>query len=145
MIGNGSSSAVYAARKGKRLNQECVAKVFKENSKNYECGQKYIFQAIFKRSKLCHPAILRFGGINFASFEDPKLQPTIFLEYCENGTFRDIKKNIENDFFYSLEEWTPTKKYISLIGISHGMYYLHENGYENINLDIEKVLFDSFL
>lgn len=62
-------------------------------------------------SKLSHPAILKFVGLNFRSFEDWSiLQPTIITEYLKNSSLKIIldseKQNLAD------HNWTPTKKCI---------------------------------
>lgn len=58
-------------------------------------------------SKLSHPAIIKFVGLNFRSFEDWSiLQPTIITEYLKNGSLKIIldseKQNLatKNTYVY---------------------------------------------
>lgn len=103
-------------------------------------------QMMFLRESLIlrnlhHPAIIKFIGINFQGFTDSrKLSPTIITEYMKNGSLKSVldkeKKSIAD------LEWTPTKKYISLLGISNAMKYLHEHNILHRDLKPENVLVD---
>ena len=85
--------------------------------------------------------MIKLEGLNFVSIKDPsKFQPTILLEYCRNGTLQTIISNERKSIF--VNEWTPTKKYISLLGITHVMQYLHENGIIHRDLKPNNVLLD---
>ena len=125
-IGKGCYASVYVVRR-KNDGHEFAAKISREKSINSVYDQKYILRESSIQHKLNHPAVIKLEGLNFVSIKDPsKFQPTILLEYCRNGTLQTIISNERKSIF--VNEWTPTKKYISLIGITHVMQYLHENG-----------------
>lgn len=72
-----------------------------------------------------HPSIVKFKGINFKSINNPlKLKPTIITEFIPNGSLKD---NLDKER-KSLSDlnWNATKKYITLLGISDAMRYLHK-------------------
>lgn len=92
--------------------------------------------------KLDHPSIVKFVGSNFKSFRDPSIfEPTIITEYLEHGSLKDNLNKEKRSI--SDSEWTPTKKYISLIGISDAMRYLHEHGIVHQDLKPENILVDN--
>ncbi|KAK8871543.1 hypothetical protein M9Y10_007275 [Tritrichomonas musculus] len=91
--------------------------------------------------KLKHPAIVKFIGINLHSFDNPdKLEPTIITEYVSHGSLKEILKKEQNSIADS--KWTPTKKYICLLGIADAMRYLHQHGIVHRDLKPENVLVD---
>lgn len=88
-------------------------------------------------TKLNHPAIVKTIGVNFQSFSDPKLlQPTIITEYVRGESLKEKSYLLEHG-------WTPTKKYINLLGISDGLRYIYEKGISHGNLKSENILLDS--
>lgn len=115
-LGQRSYGTVFIA-KNVQDKQEYAAKVL-----NMEQGFDGHEQLLFLRESLIlhmldHPAIVKFIGINIQSFSDPKLlQPTIITEYLCNGS---LKANLNKEKkSQSNLKWTPTKKYINLLGIS---------------------------
>lgn len=90
-------------------------------------------EAIILR-KLNHPSIIKFYGINFHSFDNPnKLEPTIITQYLPNGSLKTM---------LDTEKLTITKKYISLLGISHAMKYMHQQDILHRDLKPENILID---
>lgn len=91
--------------------------------------------------ELHHPGIVKFIGINFQSLNDSqKLEPSIITEYLPNGSLKTILDNEKNSIADA--EWTPSKKYISLIGIAAAMKYLHEHNIVHRDLKPENILID---
>lgn len=140
-LGEGSYGTVYVAE-NTTSKQKYAAKII-----NVENGFDGYEQMLFLREslilhKLDHPSIVKFMGINFQSFRDPKLlEPTIITEYLPHGSLRDNLNKEKNSL--SDLEWTVTKKYINLLGISDALRYLHENGIVHRDLKPENILIDS--
>ena len=111
-LGEGSYGAVYVAKNVKD-NQEYAAKII-----NVSNGFDGYDQMIFLREslilyKLCHPAIVKFIGINFKSFTDPKLlQPTIITEYLKNGSLEKLLKFRRNKD--DIDFWDDDMKFINI-------------------------------
>lgn len=139
LIGKGSTASIYKAKNndGKIV----AAKIFEDHNGFSENDQRMILRESMIHQELHHPSIIKFKGLNFVSHEDPtRFQPTIILEYCPNGTLKDIlNKEMLNQ---SPSDWSPTKKYINLLGIAHSMKYLHKNGIIHRDLKPDNVLLD---
>ena len=72
-------------------------------------------------------------------FTDPgKLQPTIITKYLPNGSLKD--NLIKQQQSTADPNWTPTKRYITLLGISDAMRYLHEHDVIHRDLKPENIL-----
>lgn len=85
-------------------------------------------QQFVEKSKILfdlkRPSIATLFGINLHSFIDLKIiQPTTLIEYFPNGSLESIFTIIKSK--KSDKKWTPTKKIICLLGISHGMKVAH--------------------
>lgn len=91
---------------------------------------------------LDHPAIVKFYGVNFHSFDDPtQLEPTILTEYLPNGSLKVILKKEQRGL--ADHDWNATKKYICLLGISNALRYLHSKGILHRDLKPENILIDA--
>ena len=92
--------------------------------------------------KLDHPSIVKFIGINFKSLKDSdEFKPTIITEYLPHGS---LKNNLDKERRSLADpDWNPTKKYITLLGISDAMRYLHAHGIVHRDLKPDNVLTDS--
>lgn len=88
------------------------------------------------QSKLDHPSIIKFNGINF-QYVESTLKPILITEYFTNGSLKTLL-NKENQN----EKWNQTTKSIFLLGISNAIKYLHENGIFHLDLKPENVLID---
>lgn len=84
-------------------------------------------------SKIDHPSIVKFKGLNFKSLIDPNiLQLTIITDFLNNNSLRS-----------NLKKLAPTQKCITLLGICSAMGYLHNLGIKHFNLKPENILLDS--
>ena len=103
--------------------------------------QKNFLREITILTKIKHPAVVSFYGINLHSFHDISiLEPTILMEYMQKGSLRKILN--EEQANLSDNDWDPTKKYICLLGIADAMRYLHQQGILHRDLKPENILFD---
>lgn len=141
-IGEGTFGTVYIA-KNVESKKKYAAKLVNIEQNVFDGREQMLFlRESLILHKLDHPSIVKFIGINFKSFsDDEKLQPTIITEYLRQESLRDIlNKERENE---SEREWSLTKKYINLLGISDAMRYLHEEGIVHRDLKPENILVDS--
>lgn len=140
-LGTGSFGSVYVV-KSKIDDKEYAAKII--NPKGMFTGKdqlKFLRESQIL-NKLNHPAVVKFFGINFHSFIDQtKLEPTILTEYLPCGSLKSILSAGRKG--NPVKAWNATKKYISLLGITHAMRYLHENKVIHRDLKPENVLMDS--
>ena len=139
-IGEGSFGQVYAV---KNCRDDKIYAAKKIKNQNFDGQEQMLFlrESIILH-KLKHPAIIKFIGINFKSLSDSStFEPTIITENMKNGSLKDIinKEKLSIADF----NWTPTKKYISLLGIAHAMKYLHSHDIIHRDLKPENILIDS--
>lgn len=140
-LGGGTFGNVYVVTNIKN-EIEYAAKIINTQGIFSSQGQMMFLRESLILHQLSHPAIVKFYGINFHSFEDStKLEPTILTDYYPKGSLKQIldkeKKSIADS------NWSPTKKYICMLGISDAMRYLHEVGIIHRDLKPENVLIDS--
>ena len=136
-LGRGAWAEVFIAERSSD-HQLFAAKIYIDGKAS---DQKMIMMAALAQQKLEHPAILKFHGISFCSFENSsRFEPTILLAYMPNGTLRSILDKEKNGL--ADVKWTPTKKYINLLGIAHAMKYMHEHGIIHRDIKPENVLLD---
>ena len=139
-LGGGTFGDVYLAQKNDDKKQY-AAKILKSEKGFDGNQQKLILRESLILFRLQHPSILKFLGVNFQSKSNPSLlEPTIITEHLPHGSLRGNLTNERNHI--QDEKWTPTKKYISLIGISDAMRYLHEHGIIHRDLKPENILID---
>lgn len=138
-IGKGSFSKVYIAENEE--NERFAAKII-QNDENVDGDtQLQIFIESMLLHKLNHPSIVKFKGLNFRSISDPgKFEPTIITEYLPYGSLNNL---LDNNRKHPDLNWTATKKYINLLGITDGMRYLHEHRIIHRDLKPENILIDS--
>lgn len=139
-LGEGTFGEVYVVE-NQTSDKLYAAKIINTNGFFSSRDQLMFLRESLILYKLDHPAIVKFFGINFHSFEDSiSLNPTILTEYFPNGSLKVIldkeKKSIAD------KNWTPTKKYICLLGISNAMRYLHRAGILHRDLKPENILID---
>ena len=139
-IGEGTFGKVYIANQIKD-NKNFAVKILKTDNGFNGHDQMLLMRESLILHKLKHPCIVEFKGLNSQSFLDPtKLSPSIITEYLSHGSLRTILDSEQR----SLAEfdWTPTKKYINLLGIARAMKYLHRHGVIHRDLKPENILTD---
>lgn len=140
-LGEGAFGKVYVVES---QNDDILyaAKIINTSGVLSSHDQMMLFRESFILHKLDHPAIVKFYGINFHSFDDPMtLMPTILTEYYPNGSLKEILDKEKNSIADT--NWSPTKKYICLLGISDAMRYLHHAGIIHRDLKPQNILVDS--
>ncbi|KAK8844443.1 hypothetical protein M9Y10_024301 [Tritrichomonas musculus] len=139
-IGKGAFGKVYLATN--KENQQFAAKILNIDDDFDGDQQKLLLRESFILHKMSHPSIVRYAGINFRSFKKAtKFAPVILTEYMPHGSLRE---NLEKEKrSLSDHSWTPTKKYIMLLGIADAMRYLHRHGVIHRDLKPENILVDS--
>ena len=139
-IGEGTFGKVYMATQIKD-NQRYAVKILKTEGGFNGHSQMLFMRESLILQKLKHPCIVEFKGINFQSFTDPSLlSPSIITEYLSHGSLKvilDNEKKSRADI-----NWSPTKKYINLLGIARAMKYLHSHGVIHRDLKPENILTD---
>lgn len=139
-LGKGQFGKVYVVNCIKD-GRQYAAKIIKNESIMKGKEQMMFIREVQILNKLNHPAIVKFYGINFHSFKDPdQLKPTILTEFITNGSLKEILNKEKNSI--ADPNWTPTKKYICLLGISDAMRYLHSQGILHRDLKPENILID---
>lgn len=137
-LGEGAFGKVYIAKKNGDEETKYAAKIIKINEEDDHDEQILIMRESTVLSDINHPAVVQFIGINFRHLDNNMIfQPIMITEY-EPNNLRDIL-DIENNGF-APGEWTPTKKFICLLGISHAMKYLHANNIIHRDLKPENIL-----
>ncbi|KAK8839729.1 hypothetical protein M9Y10_031434 [Tritrichomonas musculus] len=142
ILGSGSFGQVYIAKKNGDNKNLYAAKIIKINNDYDGDKEALIMREAWLMSELKHHAIVKFYGINFRSFDDKSLnfQPIIITEFLPHDldTILKDEQNCNVD-----HKWTPTKKYICLLGIADGMRYLHDNDIIHRDLKPENILLDA--
>lgn len=139
-IGKGAFGTVYLATNKDK--QQFAAKILNIEDDFDGDEQLLLLRESIILHKMNHPSIVKYGGVNFRSFKkSTKFQPIILTEYMPHGSLKenlDKEKNSLSDL-----SWTPTKKYIMLLGIADAMRYLHKHGIIHRDLKPENILVDS--
>lgn len=140
MLGKGSFGKVFVVNNTKD-GKQYAAKLLNPDNMLKSKDQIMLLREVQILRKLDHPSIVKFYGINFHSFLNPtQLEPTILTEYLKNGSLKEVldkEKKSRADL-----DWSPTKKYINLLGISDAMRYLHSKGVLHRDLKPENILVD---
>lgn len=139
-IGQGAFGTVYIAE-NRKDHQKYACKIINigENFNGHD--QMLFMRESLILQKLDHPSIVKFYGINFQSFQNSTIfGPSIITEYLRHGSLKDILNSERNSIADC--DWTPTKKYICLIGIANAMRYLHQKGILHRDLKPENILID---
>ena len=142
-LGKGTFAEVYLTRNINEPDKLFAIKIF-NTDKGFDGDKqmKFLRESLILHN-LNHPSIVKLKGINFKSIfnqSDSLLRPSIITEYVPNGSLRSVLKN--ERMRRSNPEWTVTKKYISLLGISSAMRYLHEHGIIHRDLKSDNILLD---
>lgn len=136
-LGKGAFGTVYICENNK-THKLYAAKIIDTDEKFDGDDQILIMRESSIISSLDHPSILKFYGINFRSFDNANiLQPTLITDYIPNGSLRNILNKSKKD-----EKWTPTKRYICLLGISNAMNFIHSQHFLHRDLKPENILLD---
>lgn len=128
----------------KSTNNKFVAKELNIEIYSSPTNQKLLLYDLSILDKLYHIAIAKNRGFSFISLKEPqKWQPTLLTEFTENHSLQekldDIRRGINS------KDWTPTKKYINIVGICAGLNYLHDKIQTNNNLKPSNILLDKNL
>ena len=139
-LGQGQFGKVYVVESTNDGSQY-AAKIIMNDGEFNGHNQMLLLRETVILYKMKHPAIVKFYGINFHSFDNPdKLEPTIITEYLPHGSLKEILKKEQNSI--ADDNWNPTKKYICLLGIVDAMRYLHQHGIIHRDLKPENILVD---
>ncbi|KAK8843074.1 hypothetical protein M9Y10_025265 [Tritrichomonas musculus] len=138
-LGHGKFGTVYLVENND--NEQFAAKVINVGDEFTGKEQMLLMREFAILLGLKHPAIVKFKGINFHSFEETMaLRPTLLTEYLPNGSFKDILNKQKTGNADS--DWNPTKKYVCMLGIADAMRYLHKKGILHRDLKPENILLD---
>ena len=138
-VGEGGFSKIQKV-KNKNDDNEYVAKIISQGVNDEKIQINFMREAtiLFNAN---HPAFVKLIGVSFRSLSDSDLyQPTIIMEYMPNGSLKEILDKEKNSIADA--KWTPTKKYISLLGISSAMRFLHAHKIIHRDLKPGNVLID---
>lgn len=139
-LGKGAFGTVYIIEKNND-HTKYAAKIIESDENIDGNEQMQIMRESTILCKLDHPTILKFLGINFRSLKDLSIyQPTIITEFMPHGSLKEILDKEKNSI--ADDNWSPTKKYICLLGISNAMKYLHKMGILHRDLKPENILID---
>lgn len=140
-LGEGGFGRVYVIQSVKD-NRNYAVKIINTDQGFDGTQQMQLMRESMILHQLHHPCIVRFYGINFQSLITPgKLEPSIITEYLPNGSLKSLLDKEKNSL--ADDNWTPTKRYISLIGIASAMRYLHANNIIHRDLKPQNILIDS--
>lgn len=135
-LGESENSNVYLYENTQ--NDKFAVRIFdKPNFRKYH--QMLLIRQSLILYKLNHPAILKFFGLNFVSFNSSHLiLPKMITEYVPNGSLRKLidEKSTKLD---------TTKKAIILILVASAMKYIHRKGIIYGQLNPKSILLDSNL
>lgn len=127
--------------KEKTTDVKYVAKELNAETYSTPKYQKLFNRYLITLSQLRHPSISRYRGFSYISLRDQKKwQPTILTEFEENRSLQEKLDEVRRGINH--QEWTPTKKFIDLIGIVSALKFLHENKILHGNLKPGNILLD---
>lgn len=125
------------------LNQEKFsAYILKTN--NFKELKRFFLYYVTMLIEVQHPAIIKYYGFNMQGFEledfEFKSSPTMVLEYLSNGQLSTIFDNIS--LGNAPNAWTPTKKYINLLGIAYALKFVHSKNLVLRSISPKSILLD---
>lgn len=139
-IGSGTFGNVFLFYNTKN-HKKYAGKIVKLEFCQTEENKQKVLREITLLHNVKHGAIIKLKGFAY-TLDNPPL-PLILTEYYEKGSLQQQIINESNSIADPL--WTPTTKYIILIGISHAMKYLHSLDIIHRDLKALNVLLDKKL
>lgn len=139
-IGEGAFGKVFTIEKESDENVYAI-KIVKTNFNGLDIIN-FIREALAIKS-LKHPCIVKFYGIDLQFEGETKFQASIITEYLPRGSLGSILEAERQN--KADPAWTPTKKYINLIGIAHAMRYMHNQNFLHRDLKPYNILVDDNL
>ena len=94
--------------------------------------QKSFNEKISRLKNIVHPAILKVFGYTIKDS-----YPLIITEFMKHKSLKDFFNRQLNK--YKSSSWNDTKKYITAIGIAHGIQFLHSQEKVHKNLRPSKI------
>ena len=84
------------------------------------------------------PCLVSMKGM---SFDEARRRLTVAMEFVTVGQCNtlNLKQVLENQPAW----WTPGRQYITMIGVAHGLAYIHGNGFIHCDMKPSNILFDS--
>ncbi|OHT16708.1 hypothetical protein TRFO_12966 [Tritrichomonas foetus] len=137
--GSGSFSNVYL------IQNKTDGKLYaaKESKKPLQDSQKEVINEIkILAAAMNCPSIIKLYGFNRTNFDNQPF-PVIIMEYMKHGSLLSILDQERSCNAHP--NWTPTKKYINILGIALGMKKLHSQNIIHRDLKPANILMDENL
>lgn len=136
-INKGGFGIVYKVEE-KETREFFAAKVIDCNDNEDECNE-IVNREVGIMMYVSHPTLIKFIGYSKYDFLGER-NITILMELANNGSLRDVLKNIQQN--YGPNDYTNTSRQIILVGICRGMKYLHDRNIIHRDLKAENILLD---